>query len=168
MRDYTCQHNQGFTLGLVSCIFGGPPAEMLRCPDCELLQEEWFQYLWWSLEERVHQEIEDLRRFALQRTRREMQLQRLADDIFEDHFGYYSETKLETLRHYAPLRRRQKRDGLLLRFPGAGSAFDKTLENLSRYNVIPCELCGVPDRDFCSCYCEDCGMVLASLGCKCA
>lgn len=165
MRDYTCQHAQGFTLGLVTCIFGGPPAEMLRCQDCELLQEEWFQYLHWSFEERVYQEIADLRQFALQRTRREMQWQRIhADDYFENRFGYYAETKLETLKHYAPLRRRQKRDGLAVRFPGVGFGFDKALAQLATKRTIPCELCLTSDRDFCGCYCEDCG----KLECACA
>lgn len=112
-------------------------------------------------------EIEQL---AALRPRREAQWERLhADDYFEYHFGYYSDTKLETLKHFAPLRRRQKRDGLAHRFPGAGSSFDKTLADLARYGyqIIPCELCGAPDRDFCACYCEDCGMVAGSVGCAC-
>lgn len=33
--------------------------------------------------------------------------------------------------------------------------------------VTPCELCGISDRDFCGCYCEECGKIAGSYGCSC-
>lgn len=86
-----------------------------------------------ALAEFRKREVEELRAFAKLRNRREAQWQRIhADDYYEYGFSYYAETKRETLAHYAGLRRQQKRDGLLKRFPGAGKAFDEALQKLSR------------------------------------
>lgn len=90
-----------------------------------------------ALAEFRKREVEELRAFASLRPRREAQWERLACwDYDEYRFSYYAETKKETLSHYAELRRRQRRDGLLKRFPNAGRAFEASLRAL--WEAAPC------------------------------
>lgn len=86
---------------------------------------------------KVWVELEKHREFVGQRNRREAQWDRLFSwDWHNDRFSYYAETKRETLSHFAELRRMQRRDGLLKRFPTAGRALEASLRALSE--SAPC------------------------------